>query len=180
MIGGRIAALVALVGAQGPGPLGLTAARVHVEIGCAHLAAQVRAEIADLRAEIDRQSDFALPAAEFLASCQRLHLAICAASANPALTMLGQALVEAEFGRAAPEGYDTRERARLLSYHVRLTNGIGGGRPEDTRAALAELLAYETERITRPDAGPPEPERPPRMRDLRLPRVQRLNPGEDE
>lgn len=180
VIGGRIAALVALVAAQDAGPADLTAARVHVEIGCAHLAAQSRAEIGDLRAEIDRQSDFALPAAEFLASCRRLHLAICAASGNPALTMLGQALVEAEFGRAAPEGYDTRERARLLSYHVRLANGIGGGRPEDTRAALAELLAYEAERATRPEAGQPEPERPPRMRDLRLPRVQRLAPDEGE
>lgn len=179
VIGGRIAALVALVAADGDDPLALTAARVHAEIGCAHLAAQGRAEIADLRAEIDRQSDFALPAAEFLASCRRLHLAICAAAGNPALTMLGQALVEAEYGRALPEGYDTRGRARLLSYHVRLANGIGAGRPEDTRAALAELLAYETERVSRLGADAPEPERPPRMRDLRLPRVQRLDPGEE-
>lgn len=178
VIAGRVSALVALVAAREAGSVELTTARVHVEIGCAHLAALARADITDLRAEIDRQSDFALTVPEFLASCRRLHLAICGASGNPALTMLGQALVEAEFGRAAPEGYDTRERARLLSHHVRLANGIGGGRPEDTGAALAELLAHAAERATRPEDAPPEPERPPRMRDLRLPRVQRLGPGE--
>jgi GntR family transcriptional regulator, transcriptional repressor for pyruvate dehydrogenase complex len=175
LLGGRIAALVSLVALQDETPLALTLARLHVQIGCAHLAALARSDITDLRAEIDLQSDFSLSAPTFAGSCQRMHLAVCAASGNPALSMLGQALVEAEFSRSQPERFETRERARLLSYHVRLANGIGGGRPDDTRAALMDLMAYETDRATAlPADAQPGPDRPPRMRDLRLPRVQRL------
>jgi GntR family transcriptional regulator, transcriptional repressor for pyruvate dehydrogenase complex len=176
MVAGRLSALVALLAAQDGDPLALTVARLQVQIGCAHLAALARADITDLRAEIDQQSDFALPAPVFAASCQRMHLAICAACGNTALSMLGQTLVEAEFSRRDSSRYDTRERARLLSYHVRLANGIGGGRPEDTRAALMDLMAYETERAIQQPVDPATAqERPPRMRDLRLPRVQRLS-----
>jgi GntR family transcriptional regulator, transcriptional repressor for pyruvate dehydrogenase complex len=180
LLAGRLSALVALVAAQDDDPLALTVARLQVQMGCAHLAAVLRADISDLRAEIDQQSDFALPAPVFASSCQRMHLAICAACGNTALSMLGQTLVEAEFSRRDPNRYETRARARLLSYHVRLANGIGGGRPEDTRAALTDLLAYETERASQPpNAQQPTAERPPRMRDLRLPRVQRLNPDDE-
>jgi len=178
LLGGRLAALVSLVAVQDASPLALTVARLHVQIGCAHLAAQSRADISDLRAEIDQQSDFGLSAPAFAASCQRMHLAICESCGNTALSMLGQALVEAEFSRRDPSRYETRERARLLSHHVRLANGIGGGRPDDTRAALMDLLTYETERATQPPAdAETTTERPPRMRDLRLPRVQRLSPS---
>lgn len=175
VIGARVSVLVGMLAAEDPDPLALTSARVQVEIGCAQLAAQRRPDITDLRAEIDLQSDFGLPAPAFAASCQRLHLSICAASGNAALAMLGQALVEAEFGRPERAAYETRERARLLSYHVRIANGVAGGRGEDARSALQDLLAYETERHGASSGGPQEPERPPRMRDLRLPRVQRLN-----
>lgn len=177
--GARLAALAGLMAAGDGDPMALTAARIHVEAGCAHLAALLRADITDLRAEIDQQSDFSLPAAAFAASCRRLHLSICAASGNSAIAMLGQALVEAEFGAESAPAYETRERARLLSYHVRIANGIAGGRPDDSRAALLDLLAYEGERRGALPGGAAEPERPPRMRDLRLPRVQRLGPGDD-
>ncbi len=176
VIGPRLAALVGLVAAADGDALALTTARIQVETGCAQLAAQARAEIGDLRAEIDLQSDFGLPAAAFAASCRRMHLGVCAAGGNAALALMGQALVEAEFGQPEAPTYETRERARFLSYHVRIANGIAGGRPEDCRAALAELLAFEAERRGIGTAGAPEPERPPRMRDLRLPRVQRLGP----
>lgn len=177
-LGTRLAAMIALVAAQEEDGLALTAARVQVQIGCTALAAQARAGIDDIRAEIDLQSDFGLPAPGFVASCRRMHLALCAASGNPVLTMLGQALVAAEFDRPDQAGQDTRERARLLSSHVRIANAIAGARPEDARAALTDLLGFETERRTRTDRDQPAPERPPRMRDLRLPRVQRL-PGSD-
>lgn len=181
-LAGRIAALLAVVAAADPAPLALTTARIQVEIGCAQLAALARADIADMRAEIDQQSNFGLPAPAFAASCRRMHMGLCAAGGNAPLAMLGQALVEAEFGRAVAASYETRERARLLSFHVRIVNGIHGGRPEDSRAALTELLAWETERAGGA-AGGAAPERPPRMRDLRLPRVQRLTsdspPGGD-
>lgn len=174
----RLAVLAALMARQDADPMALTAARIQVELGCVHLATQRRADITDLRAEIDQQSDFAVPTEVFAASCQRLHLSICAASGNAALAMMGQALVQAEFSAPNLPGFEVRERARLLSYHVRIANGIAGGRPEDGRAALTELLAYEAERRGAGQAGQAEPERPPRMRDLRLPRVQRLTPGD--
>lgn len=180
ILGGRLAALVALVSMQDASAQSLTLARLHVQIGCAHLAALARADISDLRAEIDQQSDFSQTAPSFAASCQRMHLAICAASGNTALSMLGQSLVEAEFSRANPNRYETRERARLLSFHVRLANGIGGGRPDDTRAALLDLITHETERAQASASEPGiEQDRPPRMRDLRLPRVQRLTSNDD-
>jgi len=179
VIGARLSLLASLVAAQDDNPLSLTMARLQIQIGCAHLAAEARAEIGDIRAEIDLQSDFALPAPAFAASCQRMHLAICAASGNAVLAMMGQALVEAEFGRRALGGFETRERARLLSCHVRIANGIAGGRTEDTRMALGDLLYFETERLGQAGHGQPAPERPPRMRDLRLPRVQRLADGDD-
>jgi DNA-binding FadR family transcriptional regulator len=178
IIGPRLSALVALVAAQDDSPLALTMARLHIQIGCAHLATLARAEIADIRTEIDLQSDFGLPTPSFLASCLRMHLAICAASGNPVLTMMGQALVQAEYERPMQMGFETRERARLLSCHVRIANGIAGGRPDDTRTALSDLLLFETERFGQIGADQPQPERPPRMRDLRLPRVQRLDGGE--
>jgi DNA-binding FadR family transcriptional regulator len=176
VIGARLAALVGLVAAEDGGAHSLTDARIQVEIGCAHLAALARPDIADLRAEIDQQSDFGLPSAAFAASCRRLHLSICVAGGNAALALMGQALVEAEFANPEAMVYETRERARFLSYHVRIANGIAGGRPEDCRAALLDLAAFEGERRGASASGPAEPERPPRMRDLRLPRVQRLTP----
>jgi GntR family transcriptional regulator, transcriptional repressor for pyruvate dehydrogenase complex len=177
LIGARIAALVGLVATQDAESAGsLTTARIHAEIGCAHLAALARADITDLRAEIDLQSDFGLPAETFAASCRRLHLSICAASGNASLALVGQALVEAEFANPAAIAFETRERARFLSCHVRVANGIAGGRPEDCRAALLDLVTFDTERRGPPQGGGAEPERPPRMRDLRLPRVQRLSP----
>lgn len=173
-LGSRIAALMGLVAAGAP--QALTQARIQVEIGCAELAALARADIADLRAEIDRQSDFALPAPEFAASCRRLHLSVCAAGGNPALLLAGQAMVEAEFADPAAMTFETRERARVLACHVRIANGIAGGRPEDCRAALTDLAAFEADRRGAAQPAAPAPERPPRMRDLRLPRVQRLPP----
>jgi len=177
LIGARLSALVALVAARDDDPLMLVTARIHVEIGCAMLAAEARADIADLRAEIDRQSDFGQTGAEFASSCRRMHLALCVAGGNAALSMLGQALVEGEAARAAPREYETRERARLLSFHVRIANGISGGRAEEARAALLDLLAFEGERLGASMSDRPTPQRPPRMRDLRLPRVQRLGPS---
>jgi DNA-binding FadR family transcriptional regulator len=179
LIGSRLAALVGLVAAEGGGAAALTQARIQVEIGCAQLAATAQADIAELRTEIDRQSDFGLPSAAFAASCRRLHLLVCLASGNAPLAMVGQALVEAEFVRPETMVFETRERARFLSYHVRLANGIAGGRPEDCRAVLTELAQFEAERRRAVAAGAPAPERPPRMRDLRLPRVQRLAPEGD-
>ncbi len=175
--GEQIAALVALsTRAEGNShqPL-LTEARIQLQLGCAELAVLRKADIADLRAEIDLQSDFAIPDPEFLASVRRMNLALAAAAGNAAMTMLAQGLIEAEFAVTAQSGFPTRIRARYLSYHVRIANGIAGGRTDDTRAALMELWNFEVERSRGGDDAPPV-ERPPRMRDLRLPPVQRLNP----
>ena len=160
----------------------LLAARIQLQMGCARLAALIGADISDVRAEIDRQSDFSIDDASFRASCLRMHLAVCAASGNPAMTMLGQAVIEAEFRRLPSERIDTRTRARLLSFHVRLANGIGGMRPDDTDAALNALWEYEFGRLGLSGAdeeGQTGFERPPRMRDLRIPPVQRLDNGTD-
>lgn len=153
----------------------LTEARIQLQLGCAELAVLRQADITDLRAEIDRQSDFTLADEEFVASMQRMNLALAEASGNTALSMLAQGLIEAEFAITPTQDYPTRTRARYLSYHVRIANGIGGLRLEDARAALMELWGFEVERQS---GTPEEPtvERPPRMRDLRLPPVQRLNP----
>lgn len=154
----------------------LTEARIQLQLGCAELAVLRRADIADLRIEIDLQSDFAIPDEEFIASIRRMNLALAAASGNMALCMLAQGLIEAEFAVTPQTGYPTRVRARYLSYHVRLANGIAAQRPEDTRAALMELWGFEASRLDEAAEEAPQVERPPRMRDLRLPPVQRLNP----
>lgn len=150
-------------------------ARLALLAACAQLAAQGAALIDPLRAEIDLQADFKLPDDAFHTSRQRLYQLIIEASANPLLTLLGKAVIGAEFGAAPTEGYSTRERARFLSFHVRLANAIAAGRPEDAAAALSELTAFEHQRLAGDTPEPePEPERPPRMRDLRPPPVQRL------
>lgn len=176
--GEQIAALVAM-GARLEGnahrPF-LTEARIQMQLGCAELAILRRADIADLRAEIDLQSDFAIADAAFSASVRRMHLALAAASGNPALTMLAQGLVQAEFALVPDEVVPTRVRARFLSYHVRLANGIAAGRAEDARAALLDLWRFEADVQSGAMDASAQVERPPKMRDLRLPPVQRLTP----
>ncbi|MCL4675165.1 MAG: GntR family transcriptional regulator [Pararhodobacter sp.] len=158
----------------------LTEARIQLQIGCADLAVLRQADIGDLRAEIDLQSDFAISDADFVASVRRMHLALAAASGNPSLTVLAQGLIEAEYAVTPSDGYPTRIRARFLSYHVRIANGIAGGRVEDIRTALTELWSFEQNRHIDPADDPnARVERPPRMRDLRLPPVQRLSPRDD-
>lgn len=155
----------------------LTEARIQLQIGCADLAVLRQADISDLRAEIDLQSDFSIADADFVASVRRMHLALAAASGNPAMSMVAQGLIETEFGITAKEGYPTRIRARFLSYHVRIANGIAGGRADDTRTAMIELWTFEQNRHLDPtEDASAQIERPPRMRDLRLPPVQRLTP----
>ncbi|GAB4260773.1 MAG: hypothetical protein Kow0013_04640 [Pararhodobacter sp.] len=154
----------------------LTEARILLQLGCAELAVLRQADISDIRAEIDLQSDFSIDDGTFIASVRRMHLALAAASGNPAMTMLAQGLIEAEFAITPTEDYPTRIRARFLSYHVRIANGIAGGRSEDTRAALTELWSFEQNRHNDGDDDTQKIERPPRMRDLRLPPVQRLKP----
>ena len=158
----------------------LLAARIQIEMGCARLAALIGADIGDMRNEIDRQSDFSLDDASFNASCLRMHLALCAAPGNPVMAMMGEAVIEAEFRRLHDRHVDTRTRARLLSFHVRIANGIAGMRPEDTDAALNALWEYEFEQLgqNRRDEEANDVERPPRMRDLRIPPVQRLDHGD--
>ncbi len=178
-LGARFATMIALATAGDDQAAVLLEARMQLGMACARRAAQIRADIADMRAEIDLQSDFERPNSEFLASCQRLHLALAAASGNAVMQLLTEAVVEAAFS-SPPEEYPTRVRARYLSFHVRLANGIAGGRPEDAESAMSDLWNYDYERLTEHEAGPepeaeaPAPERPPRMRDLRIPPVQRL------
>ncbi len=157
----------------------LTEARIQLQLGCAELAALRKADIADLRAEIDLQSDFALDDAAFIASVRRMHLALAAAAGNAAMTMLAQGLIEAEFAVTPTAGYPIRARARYLSYHVRIANGIAGHRTDDIRAALMELWSFEIDRQNGDLEGTQVVDRPPRMRDLRLPPVQRLTPLSD-
>ncbi|MCC5999252.1 MAG: FadR family transcriptional regulator [Pararhodobacter sp.] len=183
----QIAALVTLAGLRGRDPRAgdgadpawpetLLAARIQLLMACARLAAMTGASIDPIRAEIDRQSDFSLSDEGFHASCRQMHLAVCAASGNPLMAMMGHALVEAHHSRLATGAVERRLRARFLSFHVRLANGIAGGRPDDTDAALTELWHFEYDCLPPRDDtdGAPLPERPPRMRDLRIAPVQRL------
>lgn len=172
-----------VLGTAGPDQAArLLEARVQLLAGCARLAAQRRASIDDLRAEIDRQSDFTLDDTAFRASCRRLYLALAQASGNDVLAALTEAVIVAEAARDAPPPSPTRVRARYLSFHVRLANGIGAGRPEDCDAALADLLAYVLEQDGEAAPAPdgPEVERPPSMRDLRIRPVQRLGATAEE
>lgn len=176
----QIGALLALALAGDAAQGTRTEARLAMLAACAQLAAQRRSPIDALRAEIDLQSDFKRPDDAFHASCRRLYQLVAEASANPALALLCNALISAEFAAGPGDGYSTRTRARYLSFHVRLANGIAGGRPEDAGAALSELAAYERDRHNSEPAPPDaEPERPPRMRDLRPPPVQRLGKSGD-
>jgi len=157
----------------------LTETRIQLQMGCAELAVLRQADIGDMRTEIDLQSDFSIGDAEFIASVRRMHLALAAACGNPSMAMLAQGLIEAEFAVTDTDGYPTRVRARFLSYHVRIANGIAGGRADDMRAALVELWGFEQNRDSEAsDDGSAQIERPPRMRDLRLPPVQRLTPSD--
>lgn len=174
----QIAALVAMT-TRAPEdahlPL-LTEARALLSMACAELAVMRQADIADIRAEIDLQSDFTIAEEDFMASIHRMHVALAIASGNPALTILAQGLIDAEFALAPTDNLTTRVRARFLSYHVRVANGIAGGRADDARAALTELWAYEQQRLSGAGDEPQPVERPPKMRDLRLPPVQRITP----
>lgn len=176
----RIATQLSL-GTAGPGQgARMLEARLQLMVGCARLAAQRRAPIDDLRAEIDRQSDFTLDDEAFRASCRRMYLALALAAGNEVLSVLTQALIEAEAARENQPPCPTRVRARYLSFHVRLANGIAAGRAEDCADALSDLMAYALEQGARGDEATqtaPEVERPPRMRDLRFPPVQRLEAG---
>ncbi len=155
----------------------LTETRIQVQMGCAELAVLRQADIGDMRTEIDLQSEFSIGDAEFVASVRRMHLALAAACGNPSMAMLAQGLIEAEFAITETDGYPTRVRARFLSYHVRVANGIAAGRIEDMRAAFTELWGFEQNRHSEADEdGNAQIERPPRMRDLRLPPIQRLSP----
>ncbi|PVH28794.1 hypothetical protein DDE20_11510 [Pararhodobacter oceanensis] len=154
----------------------LTETRIQLQMGCADLAILRQSDISDMRAEIDLQSDFAISEAEFVASVRRMHLALASASGNASMSILAQGLIAAEFAITPTEGYPTRIRARFLSYHVRIANGIAGARSEDVRGALTELWGFEQNRHLDPEDDQPPAERPPRMRDLRLPPVQRLTP----
>lgn len=173
-LGAQLGVQVALATSSEP-PDTLRDARTQLLIACMRLAASHGAALEDLRAEIDSQSDFTLSDAAFHASCQRLYLALAEASGNTALALVGQALVSASGAREVGQTYSTRVRARYLSFHVRLVNGLAAGRPEDCEAALIELAQYDHEHHNPPaPETPPEAERPPRMRDLRPPPVQRL------
>ncbi len=155
----------------------MTETRIQLQSGCAELAVLRQADIHDLRAEIDLQSDFGISDEDFVASVRRMHLTLAEASGNPSMTVLAQGLIEAEYAVTPKTGYPTRIRARFLSYHVRIANGIAGGRVDDIRAAMTELWSFEQNRHIEPGEDPQSNvERPPRMRDLRLPPVQRLTP----
>lgn len=177
--GDQIATLIALatrLDGNAHRPL-LSEARIHLLIGCADLAVLRQADIADMRAEIDLQSDFIISDTDFITSVRRMHLTLAAASGNPSMAMLAQGLIQAEFALSADDNYPTRVRARFLSYHMRIANGIAGGRGDDTRAALLDLWGFEqTCHLDPGDEAQTQVERPPRMRDLRLPPVQRLTP----
>lgn len=178
----RIATQIAL-GTTGPEQaLELQEARIQLLAGCARLAARQRAPIDDLRAEIDRQSDFAIGDAAFRASCRRMYHALALASGNAVLTALTRALIQAEEARAELPPCPTRMRARYLSFHVRLANAIAAGRADESDSALADLLAYELESLPMPPADEPAPEveRPPRMRELRIPPFQRLGSSDPQ
>ncbi|MCC5968408.1 MAG: FadR family transcriptional regulator [Pararhodobacter sp.] len=173
----RIATQIAL-GTDGPDQaLEMMEARVQLLAGCARLAAQRRAPIDDLRAEIDRQSDFSVDDAAFRASCRRMYHALSMASGNTVLAALTRALIEAEAARGPVPPSPTRARARFLSFHVRLANAIAAGRAEESDSALTDLLAYEMESLRQPATEDSDfgAERPPRMRDMRIPPVQRLD-----
>ena len=174
----QIAALIAMTTRSADNahlPL-LSEARVLIAMACVDLAVLRGADIADVRAEIDLQSDFSIGEPEFVASMHRMHLALAIASGNPALSMLAQALIDAEFAITPAENLPTRVRARFLSYHVRVANGIAGARADDAKAALTELWSYEQQRLSGEPADSQPVERPPKMRDLRLPPVQRITP----
>ena len=108
----RIVTQLAL-GTAGPEqPTQLLGARVQLLAGCARLAAQRRAPIDDLRAEIDRQSDFTLDDAAFRTSCRPLYLALAQASGKDVLAALTAAVIMTEAAREAPPPSPTRVRAR--------------------------------------------------------------------
>lgn len=154
----------------------LIEARIQMQMAAAELAVLRQSDISDLRSEIDLQSDFEIPDSAFISSLKRMHLALSEASGNPALAMLAQGLIEAEFAITPSDPIPTRIRARYLSYHVRVVNGIAGGRADDTREALTELWGFEQRQATGEVEAERPVEQPPRMRDLRLPPVQRLKP----
>lgn len=130
-------------------------------------------DLHDIRAEIDVQSDFSLTDADFHASCKRMHLGLCALGGNALLAALTSALIEANMARAT-DAVPVRERARYLSLHLRLANTMGAGQADEALHALAELHAFEEERLAPPP--PLEPRSEPPRGGLRLPR--RMQPVE--
>jgi DNA-binding FadR family transcriptional regulator len=154
-------------------PATLRAAMAQLQGACLRLVcAESGRDLHDMRAEIDVQSDFAITDAAFIASCTRMHLALCALSGNSVLTAMTGALIAAV--QATQHGADlpVRLRARYLSFHVRLANAVGAGLIEPALAALEDLHAFEVARLSEEPAPPPPP-RPLPRRGLRLPPIQR-------
>lgn len=163
----------AMAMAQGD-PASLRQATAELQSACLRLiCTEAGRDLHDMRAEIDVQSDFSITDADFLASCTRMHLALCGLCGNSILTGLTGALIEA--GQTAHHGTEVpvRLRARYLSFHVRLANAVGAGQIEPALEALHDLHSFEAERLT-PAAEAPEPPRPLPLRRSRLPAVQRL------
>ena len=160
----------------------LRAAMAQMQGACLRLiCAEGGRDLHDMRAEIDVQSNFAITDAEFIASCTRMHLALCALSGNSVLVALTGALIDAVQATQQGTELPVRLRARYLSFHVRLANAVGAGLIDPALDALQDLHAFEVERLSdAPPVTPPVtlPVRPLPRRGLRLPPVQRLA-GED-
>ncbi len=187
----NLAPLLHMLAVQDHDPFALTSARIELEALCAAQAANdqsvsVQSGLAPLRSEIDKQSDFALSDAEFLDSCRHFHSQICALAQTHLLAFLASLLVEADFAapRTAALRLAPRERARLLSSHMRIVSALAMSRPDEARAGFAELAAFEAERLGRgghkisplapsSSEGAPKSAAAQKPRDLRLPRLSR-------
>ena len=133
-----------LVATGGVGLDEMATARFEMEAICCRLAASriEPAEIAELRAEIDRQRDDSLSDEEFCASDVRFHRLVVQASGNAILRFVMNLVVESLMPVSNMIIVRVRDRRTITTFHERMVDALAAGDGTMATSVLGELVGY--------------------------------------
>lgn len=116
-------------------------ARFALERACAHLSASRRSadHLADMRAEIHRQSQPGLTDEAFCASDVTFHRALVDGAGNPVLSYQLAGAVEAMQPLMNMITFSARDRARIVALHVAIADAVEAGNGPAVSAGLTAL-----------------------------------------
>ena len=122
-------------------------ARFTLERGCLPLVCKRRTarDLANLRAEVARQSTDGLGDGDFCASDVAFHMALVAAAGNPVLSWHLSGAIEAMQPLMNMITYTTRSRARIVALHEALVAAIDAGKVKQAQSCMDELAGYTSE-----------------------------------